>query len=204
MPLPRFDRLPLPKRRAILDAASQEFAERGFDGASFNRIIASAGISKGAMYYYFADKGDAYGAVLDDVMDRVEALMHEVEAPSDAAGFWAVLAEGSDRLTAEFFDDPLMAALMRSLYARGPGDVTYLRLMERSRRWVRRLLVLGQDLEAVRDDVPLDLLVETVTAMMAAMDMWFDSVMETMPVQELIALSPKVVELMRDLLERKR
>ena len=204
MPLPRFEKLPVAKRRAILDAASQEFAEHGFDGASFNRIIAAAGISKGAMYYYFADKGDAYGAVLDDVMDRVEALMHEVETPNDADGFWAMLADGSDRLTAEFFDDPRTAALMRSLYARGPGDATYLRLMERSRRWVRHLLVIGQERHAVRGDVPLDLLVETVTAMMAAMDMWFDRAMETMPVEELIALSPKVVELVRDLLEERR
>jgi len=203
MPLPRFDKLPEDKRRTILDAAAEEFAQHGFDAASFNRIIAAAGISKGAMYYYFADKGDAYGAVLDDVMDRVEQLMHGVESPTDAAAFWQMMATGSDLLTSEFFDDPRTAALMRSLYARGPGDTTYMRLMDRSRAWVGRVLSIGEGLGAVRDDVPHDLLVETVTAMMAAMDMWFERAMRTMPLEELLVLSPKVLELMRDLLEPK-
>ena len=32
----------------------------GFENASLNRIIKKAGISKGAMYYYFDDKMDLY------------------------------------------------------------------------------------------------------------------------------------------------
>ena len=203
MPLARFQKLPEEKRRAILDAAAEEFAQHGFDAASFNRIIAAAGISKGAMYYYFADKGDAYGAVLDDVMDQVEQLMHGLEAPTDREGFWTTLAAGSARLNASFFDDPQTAALMRGLYARGPGDATYLRLIERSRGWVNHILVTGQALGAVRDDVPRDLLVEMVTAMMATTDRWFERAMHTTPMPELIALSDKVLELIRDLLEKK-
>ena len=64
MPLPRFDKLDDPRKRAILAAAAEELAERGFAGASYNRIIERAGISKGAMYYYFADKDDLYRTVL--------------------------------------------------------------------------------------------------------------------------------------------
>ncbi len=51
MPLPRFEKLDEPRRRAILAAAAEEFGDLGFDGASYNRIIKRAGISKGAMYY---------------------------------------------------------------------------------------------------------------------------------------------------------
>ncbi|MCB9597400.1 MAG: TetR/AcrR family transcriptional regulator [Sandaracinaceae bacterium] len=203
MPLPRFDKLPPEKRRTILDAAASEFAQHGYDGASFNRIIAAAGISKGAMYYYFEDKGDAYGAVLDEMMDRVESAMQGMPAPTDRESFWAILAEGLGRLEMQFFEDPQIAALMRSLYSRGPGDLTYLRLIERSRGWIRQLLVVGQSLGATRDDVPLDLLTEIVTAMMAALDQWFDRAMDTMPMEELLVLSPKSLELMRDLLEPK-
>ncbi len=201
MPLPRFEKLPDDKRRAILDAAAHEFAEHGYDGASFNRIIASAGISKGAMYYYFADKGDAYGAVLDDVMDGVEGLMRGIAPARDPGGFWAMLAEGSGRLERQFFAEPRFAALMRGLYARGPGDATYLRLMERSRGWVRQLLTLGQRVGAVRADVPIELLTDVVTAMMAATDRWFDRARDTTSLEALIALSPRVLSLVRDLLE---
>jgi len=60
VPLPRFQNLDETRRRAILAAAAEEFGERGFAQASYNRIIERAGISKGAMYYYFADKDDLY------------------------------------------------------------------------------------------------------------------------------------------------
>jgi len=204
MPLPRFQKLPEQKRRVILDAAAAEFGAHGFEGASFNRIIAAAGISKGAMYYYFADKGDAYGAVLDDVMDGVELLVQDIERPTDAEGFWTTLAVGTERMTNEFVRDPKMAALMRSLYMRGPGDATYVRLMERSRGWTEQLLAMGQKLGAVRDDLPLSLLADLVTAMMAALDMWFYRAMETTDMDELVALMPKTLELTRDMLDRKR
>jgi AcrR family transcriptional regulator len=70
-PLPRFHKLEDEKRETILEVAAQEFLERGFDAASFNRIIERAGVSKGAMYYYFKDKSDLYNTVLDRLMDRV-------------------------------------------------------------------------------------------------------------------------------------
>jgi len=200
-PLPRFHKLPEDKRRRILDAAADEFAENGFDGASFNRIIAAAGISKGAMYYYFADKADAYGAVMDEMMDRVEAVAAAAERPTDAESYWAAIAVGMGQMTTEFIDDPKAAALMRSLYARGPGEATYRRLMERSHAWVERLLGLGAELGAVRDDVPRDLLVDMVTAMMVSVDQWFDRAMMTTELEALIPISDKVLVLMRDLLE---
>jgi len=200
-PLPRFHKLPDDKRRRILDAAADEFAENGFDGASFNRIIAAAGISKGAMYYYFADKADAYGAVLDEMMDRVETIAARVERPTDAASFWAAIARGVAEITAELVDDPQAAALMRSLYARGPGDATYRRLMERSHAWVASLLAVGAELGAVRDDVPRDLLVDMVTAMMVAVDQWFDRKMMETEIEVLVPVSDQVLVLVRDLLE---
>ena len=64
MPRPRFDKLPPDKRGRILEAAALEFAAHGFDGASLNRIISTAGISKGAAYYYFDDKADLYATVV--------------------------------------------------------------------------------------------------------------------------------------------
>ena len=53
-------------RQQLLDAAAVEFAERGFGGASLDRIAASAGFTRGAVYSNFADKADLFVAVLDD------------------------------------------------------------------------------------------------------------------------------------------
>ena len=44
-------------------AAMDEFAAHGFHDASLNRVIESAGISKGSMYYYFNGKEDLYAYV---------------------------------------------------------------------------------------------------------------------------------------------
>ena len=58
MPRKRFADLEQPRRNRILGAAAHEFAERGYEAASVNRIITEAGISKGSLYYYFDDKED--------------------------------------------------------------------------------------------------------------------------------------------------
>ncbi len=44
------------RREAILAAALDEFAERGFEGARLDDVARRAGIAKGTIYLYFADK----------------------------------------------------------------------------------------------------------------------------------------------------
>jgi AcrR family transcriptional regulator len=55
-----FEQLPDEKRRRILEAAIQEFAEYGFDYASTNRITSSAGIGKGMLFHYFGSKRELF------------------------------------------------------------------------------------------------------------------------------------------------
>lgn len=45
-------------KQRILDAAVEVFGERGYRGASVDDVAAAAGVTKGAVYYYFADKAD--------------------------------------------------------------------------------------------------------------------------------------------------
>lgn len=45
-------------RERVLAAALAEFAEKGLQGASVEDIAARAAVTKGAVYYYFADKDD--------------------------------------------------------------------------------------------------------------------------------------------------
>ncbi len=49
----------------IIEAALDEFAEKDFESASLNNIIARAGISKGSMYHYFNNKEDLYLYVIE-------------------------------------------------------------------------------------------------------------------------------------------
>ncbi len=59
------------KRRQILDGARKVFMDLGFDGASMNEIARSAGVSKGTLYVYFADKNRLFEAIVEE-----EALDH--------------------------------------------------------------------------------------------------------------------------------
>ena len=52
------------KRRQILDGARKIFMDLGFDGASMGEIARSAGVSKGTLYVYFADKSRLFEAIV--------------------------------------------------------------------------------------------------------------------------------------------
>lgn len=59
-------------KRRLLDAASDEFAERGIAGARVDRIAAAAGANKALIYSYFGNKDDLFEAVFNAlVVDTV-------------------------------------------------------------------------------------------------------------------------------------
>jgi AcrR family transcriptional regulator len=53
------------KRRQILDGARAVFMDLGFDGASMGEIARAAGVSKGTLYVYFADKNRLFEAIVE-------------------------------------------------------------------------------------------------------------------------------------------
>src|SRR5436305_6472196 len=56
------------KRRQILDGARKVFMDLGFDGASMGEIARSAGVSRGTLYVYFADKNRLFEAIVEEEM----------------------------------------------------------------------------------------------------------------------------------------
>jgi AcrR family transcriptional regulator len=54
------------KRRQILAGASKVFMDLGFDGASMGEIARAAGVSKGTLYVYFADKNRLFEAIVEE------------------------------------------------------------------------------------------------------------------------------------------
>jgi AcrR family transcriptional regulator len=53
------------KRRQILAGAGKVFMDLGFDGASMGEIARAAGVSKGTLYVYFADKSRLFEAIVE-------------------------------------------------------------------------------------------------------------------------------------------
>jgi AcrR family transcriptional regulator len=54
-------------RRAILDAARQVLAERGFHGTSLEEVAQAAGLTRRTVYSHFESKGDLLVALVDHV-----------------------------------------------------------------------------------------------------------------------------------------
>jgi AcrR family transcriptional regulator len=57
-------------RAALLQAAMEVFAQRGYRDASVDEIASRAGYSKGAIYFYFSGKDDLFFALLEERIDR--------------------------------------------------------------------------------------------------------------------------------------
>lgn len=60
-----FDNLSEEKKKTILDACIQEFADKGYENASTNTMVKAAGISKGILFHYFKNKRGLFIYVLD-------------------------------------------------------------------------------------------------------------------------------------------
>jgi len=82
---------PEESRAAILQAAQQEFAEFGIEGARTDAIAREARVNKALLYYYFKDKETLYGAVLDSAFSGMKANVLEV-LDSDLAPREKILA----------------------------------------------------------------------------------------------------------------
>lgn len=62
-------------RQRIIEAAMQEFSERGYGGASLNTVCAEHDISKGIIYHYFKDKDELYLICVQNCFEALTKYM---------------------------------------------------------------------------------------------------------------------------------
>ena len=199
MPTKRFDRLDPAKRAVLLEAAAAEFAEHGFTGASMNRIIAAAGTSKGSMYYYFEDKADLYTTVVWDTVQRFIAWCGPPKQVEDAEAYWAEV----ERMTRRGFDyysvDPHVAGVLRSVGRDGLAAAP----LQQTRRvlagWMEGLLLVGQSVGAVRQDLPRSLILAVVTSLSEGIDLWLAENLDNLEPAEREALIVRLTDMYRRL-----
>lgn len=65
-------------KKAILDAAEELFAEKGFEAASIQEISSRAGVSRGTPGYFFGSKDKLYQAVLERALQIPADLVARV------------------------------------------------------------------------------------------------------------------------------
>ena len=68
------------RREAVLRAAVEVFAKRGFQGATIEEIARRAGVAKGTPYLYFSDKADLFYAVFEQWASGIIAAGSPLQA----------------------------------------------------------------------------------------------------------------------------
>ena len=71
-------------REKLLAAAHQQFAERGFHGASIALIAGEIGLTKQALLYHFKRKEEIYGEVLRRIAERMMTAARKADETSNS------------------------------------------------------------------------------------------------------------------------
>ena len=147
-------------------AAIREFARRGYEAASLNRIIKSAHLSKGSFYYYFDDKADLAATALAQVTRDLTAPL-ELDSIVDPPSFWATMEHFQHQTLEPLARDPAQLELITKL---GTAYVEHPELASRVLPLISDFYQMalsawrrGQDVGAVRKDLPVELLMAVLT-----------------------------------------
>ena len=112
MPTVTWSRLGGDRRAAVVAAAEAEFAAHGFSRGSLNVIARKAGVAKGSLFQYFADKRDLYAYITDVGSQRVRCYMEDQIRTLDASRpFFEFLTDLLDVWVAYFAEHPRERAL---------------------------------------------------------------------------------------------
>ena len=70
-------------RTALMDAAQESFATKGFGGASIRQLAGAVGIKESSLYNHFSGKQDLLDAVLDRAQARLASVAEGLQMPFD-------------------------------------------------------------------------------------------------------------------------
>jgi AcrR family transcriptional regulator len=197
----RFKNLDPEKQAKILDAAADEFAEKGYETASINQIIEQAGISKGSMYYYFEDKRDLYDTVIKDATERLLEMSGGFDIEQmQADNFWQYLKAYTERSLKQLRENNKYIQLARDFVQTQQLDVedtSGSETMEMSRQITHQMIEHGQSLGVVRDDLPTEFLAKLSMSMGTVMDRWLFGRWDEMDEDEIQEFLDQEVDLIR-------
>lgn len=101
----------LPTRENILKAAEAEFLEKGYQGAWLREITKNAGVTTGAMYGYFKNKQELFGALVDREYSQILAIydgileqFHALPPEEQVAHMQEYTGKGMQHMTAYIYE----------------------------------------------------------------------------------------------------
>ncbi|MBD5115503.1 MAG: TetR/AcrR family transcriptional regulator [Ruminococcaceae bacterium] len=98
-------------KERLIESARAEFSEKGYTKASLRKICADAGVTTGALYFFFKDKENLFAAIVEQPFNELKSLLlghFTSEKEMSLSEMYAHIDGGHDELS---------AALIHHLYA---------------------------------------------------------------------------------------
>jgi AcrR family transcriptional regulator len=140
-------------------AATRLFAERGFESASVQDIVAAAGVTKGAMYHYFDSKDDLLYAIYHRLL-AVQTARLETFAAAGGGIEERLRGAAVDVVETTLANLDEMTVFFRSLHMLHAAKQATVRAERRAyHERFRSMVEEGQRAGVIRADIPPDMVV---------------------------------------------
>jgi AcrR family transcriptional regulator len=124
-------------RAALISAARELFAQRGYADVGTEEIVARAGVTRGALYHHFTDKRDLFRAVHEQLeAELVASIGQRIDGIDDP---WELMVTG----TRSFLDACTDPAIMRISLLDAPAVLGWTEFREIDSRYGLGLVSFG-------------------------------------------------------------
>lgn len=170
MPNNRYDKLDYEKQRLILNTSLKEFMDRSYEAASINQISKNAGLSAGALYYYFDNKEDLLHTTIDFALEDLNLTEDLIKDMFDKLGYWSTIKEIiRKRLDFTKRHPEKMRFLQRLIITK---DTIEINAKNRVLKLFRIIFDYGYTHGYIKNTMPKDLLFEIHLALITSINKW--------------------------------
>lgn len=152
-----------------------EFASAGFTKARLESIAQGAGVTKGLLYYYFEDREDLLTSLYAEINELLVSLVGPLPAKPTPDQFWSWIERIYRNVLERVAREPVMMAFLARIMTEVTSGIVppgFEKHKQGTQSGVMKVVKLGQSCGAVRQDLPLPLLLRALMNLMGACDGW--------------------------------
>ena len=170
MPFKRYYELDEKKRYLIMRTAISVFAEQSFQNASINKISKIAGLSAGALYYYFEDKKDLFYTSINFINAEIMSSEEQLIDYFNSDGFWQTITKVVHKRNELALAHPTYIRLMqRVMSSNDPMEI------EAKKELLKSFYIIfeyGYENGYIRLDIPKELVLSIHLGMVMSVTEW--------------------------------
>jgi TetR/AcrR family transcriptional regulator len=153
-------------RDALFAAALEEFITKGYEQASINTILNTAGMSKGQFYYHFQNKEGLYLALIEVLIARKREFLAVVMQPEDFQQGIFTIFETQVRHSMAFARQYPAINRFAESFIREQGNAIYKKALAihnfEDNAALNQLIAAAYHRGDLRADLPLDFIQKTI------------------------------------------